>query len=444
MRSITIGAVVAAFAVGGSGFGQQPDPKTPSKPAAAVVPAEIKTLVAQLSAPDFRAREKAGKDLAALGDKSLKALHAALAEVDDPEAARRLEVLIQKIETGRLVNARKVTATFQGTPGKAALEELAKQSGYRLLTNGVGDAGKVTLTLTDVPFWEALDKVCDAAGVTANLQDEDGTIGVYSGESANPFATYSGPFKLVATNINSNKSLQLSGISRHQPLQRQAENLYLNLQVMSEPKAPLIGIGQATIVKATDDLGASLAPPQNPQNGNVDVFYPPQIGYKSFNQNTAINLFRSGRGGTTIKELKVKMPVTILAEVRPDVVFEGIAKAKGKRLAGRSVDVSIKDVSEGNGMVLVSLTATHTNGDPNDYSWTNSLHQRLELYDDKGQKYRSFGLTEQNIGPNVATLTAQFGGDGNMKLGKPAKFAVVEWVPLNRELEFTLKDVPLP
>lgn len=95
-------------------------------------------------------------------------------------------------------------------------------------------------------------------------------------------------------------------------------------------------------------------------------------------------------------------------------------------------------------MVLVSLTATHTNGDPNDYSWTNSLHQRLELYDDKGQKYRSFGLTEQNIGPNVATLTAQFGGDGNMKLGKPAKFAVVEWVPLNRELEFTLKDVPLP
>lgn len=457
MRVITLGAVLAILTLGLVGRGQPPVPPLPGEkrepqptpavaPPAVGVPPEIKALVARLGADDYRAREKAGRDIAALGDKALPVLVAALRDVDDPEAARRLEVIVEKLENARLVNPRRITASFKNSPGKAAFDELAKLSGYRLQTAGVGDTAKVTLDLTDAPFWEALDKLCDAAGVSANLQDEDGTLAVYGGDAVNPYVAYSGPFKIVATNINSNKGLQLSGLSRQNPVPRQPENLYLNLQIMSEPKAAMIGIGQAVVVKATDDTGASLLPPPQPVDPNnpPPSFYPPQIGYKSFNQNTAVNLFRTARAATAIKEMKVKVAVTLLAQARPDVAFENILKAKGKRLTGRAADVTIRDVSEANGMTLVGLTATNARGNPDDYAWTNSVHQRLELYDDRGQKFRSFGLTEQNVGPNVVTLGAQFGADPDRKMGKPARLVVVDWVPLTREIEFTLKDVPLP
>ncbi len=442
MRSIPTFACLLTLALtaGGEALADPPASPDPS----VKVPPEVKDIIARMSADDYRIREKAGRELASLGDKSLPVLLAALKDIDDPEAARRVEVIVQKIQTSRLVAARTVTASFKNVSGKAALDEIAKQTGYRILTNGIGAAtGKVTLELKETPFWEALDKVSEAAGIMPNFQDEEGTLSVYQGDAVNPHVAYCGPFKILATHISSNRSLQLSGFSRQHAGQRGHENIYMNLQIMSEPKSPIIGIGQTLIVEATDDKGNSLAPPRN--NGyQRDSYYAPQIGYRSYTQGSSLNLSRSGRESSTIKEMKLKMSVTILAEARPDVIFENITKAKGKRLNGRSAEVSIREVGEANGMVTVSLTATNRHGQPNDYTWSNTVHQRLELFDEQGQKFRSFGLNEQNNGPNVASMTAQFGSDGQRKMGKPAKFQVVEWIPLTRELEFTLKDIPLP
>src|SRR5215207_8011311 len=112
-------AVAAILGLAAAGVGQPPAeqttlPAAPAGKAAAKAPElppdpAVAALVRNLGADDYRVREKAGRDLEALGDKALPHLKKALAETASPEVARRLSVLVRKIDYERLVSPRRVT-----------------------------------------------------------------------------------------------------------------------------------------------------------------------------------------------------------------------------------------------------------------------------------------------------------------------------------------------
>lgn len=406
----------------------------------------VAAAVASLSSDDYRLREKGSRDLAAIGDRALPQLAAALKATDDPEVARRIEVIVQKLEDSRLLTARRVTVVAKSLSASKILADISKQSGYKIVANGIdSNEQNITVEIRDLPVWEAIEKICDAGGWSAYVSEEDGSILVNSNDAANPHTAYVGPLKVTATNINTNKNLQLSGIPRRQAFPRQPEYLYVNLQITSEPKAPILALGQPEIVTATDDTGSSMTPPEVNDPNNQVAYYPPQPSYRTFSTQTSVNLVRGGRGASSIKKLRLKVPVTLMKETRTELTIENILKAKDVKAAGRSTEVTIRSATaDENGQVSIGLTATRVNGPPDDYAWGNTLYQRLELYDDKGQKYRANGLNEQNVSGNAATLGILFGSDGNTKHGKPSKLVLVEWIGVTKEFAFDLADIPLP
>lgn len=408
--------------------------------------ARIRLLVARLGSPDYREREAAGKLLAKEPDRALPAMREALRAIDDPEAGRRLEVLVKKLSTARLVSPKRITFAGDKVPVKDLFAEIAKQTGYKLNVTNLGGQEKVRLSVRwdETPFWQAVDDVCNPTGlqVSPDDQSDDGTLSVYDGDAYNPHVCYAGPFKFVASNIGSNRNLQLAGLPRKFPPPRQPESLTLNFQIQAEPKNPIVGLVQPELTKAVDDTGASLIPPKE-DDANRSYYAP--YTFRAFNQYAGVNLVRGGRAATVIKELRGKVTLNLLSDTRPELVVENLTGAKKKKYAGRTTELEIDSAAEGNGGVSVTLTARQLNPNPEDYTWMNSIFQRLEVWDDAGVKWSAGGANSQTNSPGAVSLTLTFAPPaGGKKPGKPSRLQLVDWITYPREVEFVFKDVPLP
>lgn len=426
---VVVGVVTPAL-------GQTPTTQAPTP----VEKAEIQAAVERLGSDDFRVRERAGELLAKVGDRALPLLKAALQTSDDPEVTRRLQVLTKQFEIDRLTKPRRVTVSAKNRPVKEVLAELATQTGYKIRVENVTERMPITFECQEMPILEAVDQVCERAGVVSNIDDNDGAIVISIGDSSNPYTMYTGPFRIVATNVNANRSLQLSGLPRRSPLPPQPEFLNISFMVQSEPKTPLLNVGQPIVTKAIDDKGNSLIVAESANEltvGSAGANRCYSVGF-----NCAVN--HPARQATTIKELRAKVAVEVLAENRIDLVIENIQAANGKKFVGRSLTIEVGKMTTQNNEVKLALTVRRNNGNPDDYSWLNGLHQRLELLDTNGVKYQSLGLEIQSNGPNVTTFQMQFIKPPNRKIGKPSQLHCIEWVPLSREIEFTFKDIPLP
>jgi hypothetical protein len=415
----------------------------------------LKKLIDDLGSEDWRTREKAGRELAKLGDKALPHLRKALLSTDSPEVQRRLSVLVRKMDRERLVEPKRVTLSAKDKTAKEIFEAIGKQTGYKIEFGG-GPDGKHSFEFENTPFWQAIDAVAGAAGLTVYAEYEDDTVRVYNNESANPYVAYSGPFRLLATNIQSNRNVQLSGISRRGGNSHVNEYLNLSMQIQSEPKNPMLGVTQPELTEAKDEYGGSLLPPRDRNayssgymNGN----------FRGHNTYMSVNLTRGDRAATTIKKLKGRVGVVLLAGTVPDIVVTDALKAKKKSIVGRTVSLEFDGVEEDanqKGVYKVSFTAKRQGPtDPNrndDYQWSNSLWQRLELVDAKGNRYFCHGPTTQNNnGLGTAQLVVQFGPDDRRtgrqnpnKVGPPAKFTLNEWLTVTHEVNFEFKDIPLP
>jgi hypothetical protein len=127
--------------------------------------------IVQLGSAEFEQREQATRALDALGASALNALREAV-EDEDIETSRRAAQLVRRIEhrleTARLLAPKRVHLVFKNTPVTEAAAEFSKQTGYRIHVEGDKaklDARKITLDTGDVPFWNAYEAFCRAAGL---------------------------------------------------------------------------------------------------------------------------------------------------------------------------------------------------------------------------------------------------------------------------------------
>ena len=106
----------------------------------------------------------------------------------------------------------------------------------------------------------------------------------------------------------------------------------MSVQVLAEPKCPILSVQQAIVTKAVDDKGVSLVPAGTHENIIVESRYYNSYMYRSYNQSFGLNLQRGDRNATTIKELKGKVAMTLLKEVRPEITVEKVLEA-GKKIS---------------------------------------------------------------------------------------------------------------
>jgi hypothetical protein len=138
-----------------------------------VDPSRLDQLIQQLGSAKFADRERAMKELEALGPGALPQLRKAVQSADR-ETSQRASVLVRKIEaqaqTAAILTPKMLRLTLQDTPLAEAVQQLAKLSGYSInLRGGVAALANRTVTLDTgtTTFWDALEQLCR----TANLQE---------------------------------------------------------------------------------------------------------------------------------------------------------------------------------------------------------------------------------------------------------------------------------
>src|SRR5262249_42983019 len=206
MRSL---AMLAALVLLALVRAQEPAKKSEPAPS-------VEQLIAQLSSKDFQVRDKASKDLPALGKEALPAMQKARAN-SDPEVRRRLDEIIPPLERAIALAPKLVTLHMTNKPVMEVMAELSKQSGYKIqplnewapqgAANEPARKDKIVYTFhfDKMPFWQVFDKICEASGIT--LQQGywgwgDDSLRVYQQEAYVPFSCYTGPFKVFATGFN--------------------------------------------------------------------------------------------------------------------------------------------------------------------------------------------------------------------------------------------------
>lgn len=159
----------------------------------------------------------------------------------------------------RNVRQTKVTLDVSDAPLADVLAEIEKQTGNRVIdhrgefSDQVAEK-KVTLQVTDVPFWEALDRTLDAANMAPYPYEADGALGLVERppgvlSRAGRGAVYAGPFRIEATSTRARRGARSPDDS----------GLDMELEIAWEPRLRPVGLTQAAEeTSATSDDGLTV------------------------------------------------------------------------------------------------------------------------------------------------------------------------------------------
>jgi hypothetical protein len=420
---------------------------------------EAERLVARLGDPDFRAREDAERRLFAMGVKVVPLLRTALGH-RSPDVRRRARRLIPALESAALLSPKRVTLRVVKQPVRVVVEEMSKQTGYKInLWGGVVGKGEpvYSFDFRDVPFWEAVDRVCQEAGLMVQQSWGDDQVRLMRQGAANRLIGREGAFRYAAQNFQLSRYVDLSmaGAGAGGAPAR-SENLNFSFLLFAEPKLPFLSMEEVQVNAAYDNEKNSMLLPRDPGPvvGPGGVLIGRWGGPRFYGTNrqlclhVSVGLQRPSKKATTMKLLRGSVPVTLLLEQKPLVVTDKVMSAKGKKFKVEKIQFSFEEVTkQANGQVQLKMTITNEDkNNAGDFNWTNSLYQRIELQDDKGNKFQTWGTNWHGNGPNHVqlTLTYSSAGLGPGKVGPPSKFVYQSWRTRQHHIAFEFKDVPLP
>src|SRR5262249_33173708 len=135
-------------------------------------------------------------------EKAIPALRAARKH-SDSEVRRRAADLLAPIEAATLLAPKRVTLTLTKKTAAEAIAAINKETGYqvdlRVPAAKVGQPEeRFDFHWKDVPFWQALDEVCRAAGLAVQQNFGDGRLHVQGEDRYAPYVCQAGAFCLVA------------------------------------------------------------------------------------------------------------------------------------------------------------------------------------------------------------------------------------------------------
>lgn len=424
-------------------------------------PLSAERLIEQLGSPDFKVRDEANRALGARGVEVLPALRKAR-DHQDPEVRRRLEEMIPTLEAIATLAPRRVTLDLVNKPLKEAIESVSKQTGYKISfpegqVNPRGEKLVFTFQMKNATFWEAIDRICEVSGLHMQPGYGEEPFRLYFQDSHTPYVHRNGPFRVVADGFHYNRSVRFGQIYRNpgQPGGQNSESMSFSFYILAEPKLPILGLGEVKLTDVRDELGNSMVlvkPGGNGIEAGGRRYYRGGSGYRQFQYHAQAQLAWPVKAARHAQVLKGVAPVTVLAEQRAAIVIDKVLEAKGKKFKAGSIELHIEEVKAAGAagaankaydikMTLRDTSRDHLSGD---YSWMDSLNQRLELRDAKGNKYVSRGNNWDNTSPSSVHGTWMFGDSGNAKLGAAEQLVFYNWITMDHELTFEFRELPLP
>ena len=407
----------------------------------------VEKLIVQLGDRDFAHRQDATRQLRQFGDAILPVLLQARTRCE-PEIGRRLDDLIGPMQEARVLAPRRITLPPNRLP-RDYLGLLGAQSGYSVRADDLPNTTKLDLHCSNIPFWEALDRLCDATGLSFASTGQDETIRLVPQTNESPYRSYDGLFRVTAQGFRYSRTTHFAQLPRQTQFGNQfSELLSLDLMIQVEPKTFLLKLGRPRLVIAEDEDKRSMAPTGDGQLGDSGgIYYGGNFG-RGRAQQISTALMMPTKNSRQVSRIKGVIPVTLLAEQKPLVVTDRLADSKGKKFKVGNATISIEDIELGKGnqkRFQCKLTYDETTTEMRyDYSRIQTIQQRLELRDARGNKLEmNAGLTQFNS-PTSAQFVLNTMGNSGKDAPVPAKLVFIDWVQLEHEVAFELKDLPLP
>jgi WD40 repeat protein len=327
---------------------------------------EIAAWIKQLAADDSKVREAAGRALEEVGPPALAAL-AEAAKNPDAEVRRRAEKLGDAIAVREALAPTVVALQFKDVPVAEAIAALAKQTNFPLkyypyqqpLRPGQKpNPLSVTLELNQVPFWEAVDRLCHAAGLACYKQG-DGSYLFMSGTPSRGPRVCAGPLALAPRQLTSYKTVSFLDT---QPAPQ--EMLLFQLHILAEPRLDLLRWREPRLVEARDEAGRSLLP--EPSAGAPGGPWA-DAGFDPSGPVLPVVTLRPAPGSKKLPICKGVLPVQIRSRHRTLLTIKDLAGAVGKTfLADDGLKIMIQRVDLRTGQVSVQFSAATKDATPFD------------------------------------------------------------------------------
>ena len=410
----------------------------------------IEALIPQLSSDDWKARERAQKELVEIGDDAVPTLERLLKEKATPELHAQVETLLKQIEHAKAFGASRVTLHVKDAPFRDAGKALAKQAGARFEVEGLAWAN-VTLDVDRQPFWVAAHALCAQAGVRPTEPERvfdaprpPPTLSVESdgGIWARRPWYIAGPVLVTVKRVH---VLRSRNFGEAEPVR---SRIQVEVQPHFEPKLEVLSWSLSAVDEAVDENGRSLLGKPMPADEDEDEDEDGESGSGSNDNLTPISLALPPNVGKKIARLKA----TGLLNVRADheaVEVGDVLRAKDvRRPFGRAV-LHFQE------LVIVGpdhyeLRYEVFRGTANAKQWEalrGVPRDGMQVLDSAGNRLLPKESRWTGTGDKV-TIRARF---FRMALGdrpKPGQPAKVVWdVPTavrQIEVPIELKDLPLP
>jgi hypothetical protein len=447
------------------------------------VEADPAALVAQLGAGRYTEREAASKALEQLGRPALAALRA-VRDTRDPEIRTRAAHLVQKIEGALLTQPSRVRLDFDNAPLTQVVQTLSQQVGFKvtLYPENLSKwrTQRVTLHQSEpVPFWKAIDQLCEAAQLQHNPSVH---VGVGPREPTFPLtdstmrpimpSSDDGPFRVSLMSLDYERHLsyavvgagirpqlgrnpmnpagrrpQAAAPARPNPMM--TEQFTAHLVVTAEPRLSLSQSGAIQVIEAEDDLGHSLV-----ASGKAAPVFNRYAGYFGVLNGSVMQLQvpldRPETAGARIKKLRGVIPLTVSSR-RPDPLIVPLNQGVGKRFENADVELTVHEIRSvpASRQTLIELSINPkeraTTADLAEPDAFNAVYRpdtqrlQLEVIDPRGRVIPWF-LSVVNSETSRVTLTLT-------NVPAPAALKELRYHTLTRatiNVPFEFDDIPMP
>jgi hypothetical protein len=435
-------------------------------------------LIARLGAPRFADREAAASALEALGRAALPSLQAAR-QHPDLEIRSRVNGLVIKIEGALLLEPTPVRLDFQDRPVEEVIPEIARRAGIPLVYNVRGPSRMITLlSERPVPFWEALDRLCEAGGLGYAFNPPNGSnlnnralLLAPGFEGMGGRRSDHGPFRVNLIGLHYERNLVFVGGPDPLPTLRRfapdapppvppvpstdgrlaTEQFVVRIQAASEPHLSVRQTGPLKLTAAADDLGRSLLPttasaPTPYGLGN------PGVGINPLQFAIALKL--PPRPGQTIRLLRGSIPVSVSTR-RPDPLVVPLAAASGKTFRNQDATIVVHDARAATNANQLSIELTVT-PDPSRLGSAEALDAELDpmmFRSDVGQLQIELTDAAGHLVSWFPSSNIQNGEETRLTIitipsptspGVPTTLRYFGSIRTAAEIPFEFRDVPMP
>lgn len=453
---------------------------------AAPIPERIRKLIDGLGQEKFAERDRAERELEAIGAAALEPLRHAAKHADAEVSARAVRLVArieQKMQTDALLTPKRVRLNVKDMPVTDAIALLAKvgECGIDIPGDRTPLANrKITLDTGEVPFWEAFQQLSRAGGLIEHGPQPRTNTPVYYGPNGAIPTSHLAPSKHITVGDGTPADLPtcVTGSVRLRAMAPTGASMpagesQVVVELTGEQRLQGFAVvGIPIIDKAIDDQAqiVKFIPPEADPMATVQTGFRNVMGgvvivnkngvvskkYYSAEPQTSertvtLRLKRGDKASKTLKEISGKITVQTIGDSEKLATVPDIRKAAGQKVDGMDGLVQIVNVTEQDGGALAveilfqnqTARAMRFRGGAN---WNNNVvgnQNYPKLYDAQGKAYvgevsnvrSTFGAA---IMSQQVTLTYRLQG------AQPSELAFHGQRTLLFDVPFTLKNVPLP